>query len=258
MVLIIFSGLGMILEQPSITGEISNFIDRAIPYTRYADSIKEIVTGRIHEFRVYRGLAGFAGIIGLLFASSGLFSSMRTILNRIYKVTDEGSILVGKLRDLGMVLMVMLYFLLSTLILPGLDIFTGFAQKLDFLNIYGIGSVADYLVSFISFTVIFVAFFIIYFLIPKGKISIKVIGVSAFWAALLWEAAKQGFGFYITNVASFKKIYGAYSLIIVVVFWLYYTSLVFILGGLIGQLYREWHDKIRNSPNTNKDGAVVT
>ncbi len=259
MVLIIFAGLGVILEQPSITNEISNFIDRAIPYSRYAASIKEIVTGRINEFRVYRGLAGLAGIIGLLFASSGLFSSMRTILNRIYKVTDEGSILLGKLRDFGMILLVLLYFLLSTLILPGIDIFTGFARRLNFLQIYGIGSAADYLVSFMSFTIIFVAFFIIYFLIPRGKISIKVIGVSAFWAALLWEAAKQAFGFYITNVASFKKVYGAYSLIIVVVFWLYYTSLIFILGGLIGQLYREWHDNKKNEPNnTGKDSAVVT
>ena len=134
MVLIIFAGLGMVLEQPSISGEIESFIDRAIPYEQYATSIKQIVSVRINEFRIYKNLAGMAGIIGLLFASSSLFSSMRTILRQTYKIPVIESALIGKLRDFGMVLLVMVYFLLSTLILPGVDIFANYASKLNSLT----------------------------------------------------------------------------------------------------------------------------
>ena len=45
------------------------------------------------------------------------------------------------------------------------------------------------------------------------------------------------------HVATFKKIYGAYVAAIVVVFWIYYTAIVFIIGAEIGQLYRERREK---------------
>lgn len=239
MVLIIFSGLGMILERPSIADEINGFIDRAIPYQQYADTIKDIVLTRIQEFRIYKGIAGVIGLIGLLIASSGLFSSMRTILNSVYKQPPNGSVLVDKLWDIGMIVLVMFYFLLSTLILPGLDIFTGVIRNLDTPSFLNIDLLLSYLVELISFGIIFVAFFIIYLTVPRSRISWSATAVSALAAAIMWEIAKQGFGFYITEVATYKRVYGAYAIFIVVVFWIYYSSIVFILGGIIGQLYRE-------------------
>jgi len=79
----------------------------------------------------------------------------------------------------------------------------------------------------------------------------KSIFVSALWAAILWEIAKQLFGLYITHAITLKKIYGAYVLMVVVAFWVYYTSIVFIIGAEIGQLYREKVKK-RLSPVYNK------
>jgi len=35
------------------------------------------------------------------------------------------------------------------------------------------------------------------------------------------------------------RVYGAYTLLIAVVFWIYYSAVVFIVGAEIGQLYRE-------------------
>jgi membrane protein len=82
-------------------------------------------------------------------------------------------------------------------------------------------------------------FSIIYYLIPYERLGIGVVIVSAFWATLLWEIAKQAFGYYVTNVATIGRIYGAYVMIVVVAFWIYYSSIVFVLGAEIGQLYRE-------------------
>lgn len=243
MVLIIFAGLGMVLERPSITGEINAFIERAIPYERYADSIKDVVSNRINEFRIYRGVAGIAGILGLLFASSGLFSSMRTILHQVYRLSPDSSVWKGKLKDFGMVLMVLVYFLLSTLVLPSLDIITNVAKNMEFLQAIHAQPFIEYIVGMISFALIFSAFFFMYFMIPQSHVPLKATAVSAFWAAFLWELAKQGFGFYITNVATYKRIYGAYAILIVIILWIYYSSIVFIIGAIIGQLYREWKEK---------------
>lgn len=242
-VLIIFAVLGNILERPSIALEIQAFIYRVIPYQDYASKIEEIVFSRVDEFKIYKNLAGTLGLVGLFIAASGLFSSMRTILNNIYHVVTTQHAIIGKLRDMGLVLLVMCYFLLSTTILPTLDIVGEFAEKLDFLRSIKFGFVEDMLLSGISLFIIFIAFFTLYYLIPQQKIPKKVIFVSALIAAIMWELAKQLFGLYIANVVTLKKVYGAYLFLIVAAFWIYYTSIVFIIGAEIGQLYREWRNR---------------
>jgi len=63
----------------------------------------------------------------------------------------------------------------------------------------------------------------------------------------LWGTVQYLFGYYITNFITLKKVYGAYLFAIVVIFWIYYTSFVFILGAEIGQLYRERHEKLKGA-----------
>jgi membrane protein len=63
--------------------------------------------------------------------------------------------------------------------------------------------------------------------------------VAAVWTTVLWELVRNLFGYYISHIANINKIYGTYALIIVVAFWIYYSSVLFILGAEIGQLYRE-------------------
>jgi len=239
MLLIIFSLLGSILEKPSVTNEINIIIDRLIPYSDYAAFVKEKVFARIDEFKLYKGIAGIIGMVGMFFASSGLFSSMRTILNTVYRVRRKETALIGKLHDFGLVLLVLLYFLLSVTILPSLDIIQRFADNLKILTPFRYGIMQDITIGIISFIIILFAFYIMYWLVPHRRRPQKVIIVSALSAAILWELAKQLFGIYITHALTLRKVYGAYMLIVVVAFWVYYTSLVFIIGAEIGQLFRE-------------------
>ncbi|MFH2037067.1 MAG: YihY/virulence factor BrkB family protein [Candidatus Zixiibacteriota bacterium] len=251
LILIFFSVAGAILERPSIAQDINLFIDNIIPYSDYADFVKEKVFDRIDEFTIYRNLAGVIGFVGIFFAASGLFSSMRTILNTVYRLRSKQSALIGKLRDFGLVLLVLIYFLLSTAVFPILEVVKGFAGQYEFFNSLLNGVAADLAFDGVSFVIILVSFFLMYWLVPQGRMGKKSLWFSALWAAILWEIAKQLFGFYITHAITLKKIYGAYVLMIVVAFWVYYTSIIFIIGAEIGQLYRERRRK-RRSPAFNK------
>lgn len=250
LILIIFSVVGVLLEKPAVSNEINNFIDRVIPYEDYASFVKEKVFARMDEFRLYKSLAGIIGMVGLFIASSGLFSSMRTILNLVYRVRSREHILVSKLRDFGMIMLVLVYFLLSTAVLPAIGIIEEFARGVDFFEKIGLGFLEEIAFGGFTFLVIFFAFIVMYWTVPHIKLPNRVILVSALWAAVLWEVAKELFGFYLTNVFTLKRVYGAYVLIIAVAFWVYYTSIVFIIGAEIGQLYRERLKK-RSSPVVN-------
>jgi len=238
-ILVLFAVLGSILEKSTLENRIIEIIDGAIPYETYNEMVKLFVFERIEEFRTHRKVAGLIGAIGLLFAASGLFSSMRTVLNNVFATTIDKSVIVGKLRDFGMILFVMAYVLISVTLLPIMEIVKDSASSIEFLNFIQLSLVDRFFIGVASFLIIYIVFFSLYSLIPYEKLNRRVIFVSAFWATLLWEIARQGFGYYITHMATLKAIYGTYLFLIVVAFWFYYTSVVFILGAEIGQLYRE-------------------
>ncbi len=243
--LIIFSVIGRLLDTPEVAQQIAEFIQNVIPYPDYASKVTSIVVSRVEEFVYFKDVAGILGLGGLLIAATSLFSSMRTILDRIYNVHEGQSFLIGKLRDLGLVVVVVIYFLLAVALLPALEVVVEFAKRLEFLSVMRLTVVENTVYGLLSLTVIFIAYTAIYFLVPYGRAPKGVVFVSALSAAVLWELAKQLFGFYISTFGTFKRIYGAYALGLVVIFWIYYTSIVFIIGAEIGQLYRERRDKLK-------------
>ena len=243
-VLIVIYLLGRMLESSSVNYQIDLFIDTLIPYLRYSNYVKDIIHSRGDEVIAYKNIAGYIGAVGLLFAASGLFSSMRTGLNLIFKIPGGKPVYVGKLRDLGMVLLVVIFFLLSTAILPVFEILKDSAEKVELLKSFELTNIEGKLFFIMSILTIFILFYTLYNLIPYKRLGWKVPAVGAFWAALLWVVAKEIFGYYITNVASIKRIYGTYMLFAVVTFWIYYTSIIFLIGAQIAQLFRE---RIENS-----------
>jgi membrane protein len=63
--------------------------------------------------------------------------------------------------------------------------------------------------------------------------------VGALWATVLWELARIVFGYYVQAFLQSNKFYEAFLLIIVLLFWLFYASILFVIGAEIAQLYRE-------------------
>lgn len=235
LVLVIFSVLG----SPSLRDELNTFIERMIPYESYAQFVKDLVYTRVDEFSKYNNVAGIVGIVGLLFAASTLFSSMRTVLDKVYRVKDEHSILMGKLRDFGFILLVLIYFLATTFLLSMWKAATEMAENVEFLSGLGADSFGGAAFGIISFVVVFLAFMVIYYVVPYRRPPKLAILVSAVSATILWVLAKQIFGFYIAHFVMLKRVYGSYAIMVVVAFWIYYTSIVFVIGAEIGQLFRE-------------------
>jgi membrane protein len=82
-------------------------------------------------------------------------------------------------------------------------------------------------------------FFIIYKLVPHGKINNKVVLTSAVTSTISWELLKVIFTIYLIHFSNFTAVYGAYAALVAVIFWIYYSSFTFVLGAEIGQLYTE-------------------
>ncbi|MDP2301538.1 MAG: YihY/virulence factor BrkB family protein [Ignavibacteria bacterium] len=238
-VLIIFWLLGIFLDSTQVEMQINTLIDTVIPYESYSEFVKSILYKRINELIEYKTIAGWVGLTGLFFAASGLFTAIRVILNQINGTDVEVNIFKGKLRDFALIIILILLFLSSTMILPLIQTLRNMANEFEFLSFFDLPIFAQIFVSIFSTLLIFFLFALMYRFVPTLKIRKRSVVVGAIWASLFWEAAKQGFGYYLNNFANFGKIYGTYALIVVVAFWIYYSSIVFILGGEIGKLFNE-------------------
>ena len=243
-VLIIFWILGNFLSSGAVQIQLNGFIETIIPYQNYADFVKTIINKRITEVVKFKNVAGFIGIIGLFFAASGFSSSIRTILNKVFCPNTDISIVAGKLRDFALVLIAVLIFLIATLIFPFFEILRAAPKDIAFLQFFQFGIFQKIIATIISFTVIFVLYSTMYRFIPIRKLNRKPIMIGAFWSTVMWETAKQIFGYYIYHFGSIGRIYGAYAFLVVIAFWIYYSSVVFIIGAEIAKLYS---DKIFSS-----------
>jgi membrane protein len=258
MTLIIFWLLGKFLNSVEVEMQINTLIDTLIPYDTYANFVKEIIFQRVEEVVKYRNIAGWVGIVGLFFAASGFASSLRTVMNKAYGRDIDMNIFLGKLRDFLVIIVIVLVFLVFILILPLLDFFVSFAQSTPYLQIFNQPIFQRVFTASFSFFVMFSIFAALYKFMPVVKIHKRSVAVGAMWAAIFWVGAKILFGMYLSNFTTFSRIYGAYSLGIVVAFWIYYSSAVFILGAEIAKLFDDrLEERIKKKKELNESKPIA-
>ena len=180
-----------------------------------------------------RKIVGILGIGGLVWTSTWVFSSLRTALNIVFQVEKGRSILCGKAIDLLMILLAGTFLFISMVFTSVITLVQGyrFSPFLDLGPI--IRLILKYLVPFF-FT--FWMCFLVYEIIPNKKIQFTTALQAAFFTSLLWEVAKQLFGWYILHLGRFSMVYGSLSTLVIFFLWIYYSSAILLLGGEVAFL----------------------
>ena len=80
----------------------------------------------------------------------------------------------------------------------------------------------------------------LYFFAPAIKITIKSVIPGAIGALLFWMAYSIGFSFYVENMGNYSALYGSIGAIIVLLIWLYFTSVTLILGAEFNASIRKY------------------
>jgi len=147
--------------------------------------------------------------------------------------------LYGLLRDALMVILVVFLISLTTFMYPAVKLFYELTKYYPAIQDITSSSIWNYSVYILSLGLMFGMFFLLYYLIPYEQLGKRVSLLSAFWATLLWEIARNIFKYYLTNILSGNPLYGAFVLILAILLWVFYSACLFIVGAEIGQLYRE-------------------
>ena len=86
LVFLLFFVFEVILDVGAIAHLINRTVDVLIPYTEEAGYLKEVLSTRVSGVMTFKEAYGVSGLLILIVSASSLFSSMRTLLNAVFKV----------------------------------------------------------------------------------------------------------------------------------------------------------------------------
>ena len=187
---------------------------------------------------VLQGRTSF-GVIGLvlfLWVSTRLIATLRTSLKEIFDLPEERGILEGKVFDLQMVLVAGTLFLANTGITVVLDAAQKWGIRLVGTRWLDVETVQLVWARLLAFVFIFLMFLLIYRYLPRRRTPWRMALVAAVFTSVAWEALKSLFALYVSFATSWATVYGALVTPIILVLWIYYSAMVFILGGEIAHV----------------------
>lgn len=240
LLLLLTSFLGMFLNSSELAVQrIDEILTTAFPPEPYALKIKTSIQDIVSHIIQYRTSFGLIGLATLIWTTASLFTASRTVLNRIYRLQPGRWAILGTLKDLLYVILAGVLFLLSNIV-PWLitGIGSGFTQFLTLKSTLLDWSVKN-LPSGLAVLLTFLMFLVLYRFIPQKGITFKVAAVSSLATTVLWVVLGRAFRWYLLTFGSFGQLYGTYAFLLVLLIWTYYSSIVFIFGAMVGQLFRE-------------------
>lgn len=103
----------------------------------------------------------------------------------------------------------------------------------------------------LSFLVLYVVSYMNYYLLPDipddNCIKQKSVGWGALFFCIFWLLGSWGFSIYVGNLDTYNRVYGTIGAFAMLMVWLYYTSLIILIGGEINsQVYKNLNSKEKN------------
>jgi membrane protein len=194
----------------------------------YLPTGQEFVIRNLNAMVNSRHSVQVASLIILLVTSSGVFMPLEVALNRIWRFPTNRSYFGNQLISLG------LAFGCGILSLLSIAMTAGNVALLEFL-LRGHGGGFIRLVGFMVMKLFAIAasiaiFFLIYWLLPNGRVPVRAVLPTAVIMGLLSEALKYGYILALPWL-NFAEVYGPFALSVSLMFWAFLSGLLLLAGA---------------------------
>lgn len=179
-------------------------------------------------------------LIFTLWSSSLGISAIIRAINKAYNIERRRNYIRQKI--ISIIFAVALAFLLIIVLLTlvfgetlGNTVFSYIGATEIFYKVWGI---LRTIIPIVSMIIIFGLLYK-YSVIPNKRIYIRFIDTlpGAIFTTVVWIISSSVFSFYVNNFAHYSRAYGRLAGVIVLLIWLYLTSITIVLGGEINGTY---------------------
>jgi membrane protein len=195
---------------------------------------EELVTSNIEALLKARGAVGIVALVTLFWSSRAVFGAVHRVMNRAWKVAEPPHFLIRQLGQIGAAVAVAVLFMASATIGP-----TGraLASRTEYL----FGLQVPWATLFTVFPLLLSAFvFILIFrVVPDAKVRWRDAIPAAVLATVLFELAKGGFAYYLSNLSLLDLVYGSVTTVVVLMLFLYIVAMVLVLSAEFSSEYNK-------------------
>ncbi len=219
-----------------------NALSKVLPPDAYS-----LIYKTFHEIldQPQSGLLSFSFLIVLWASSSGMGAVIAS-LNKAFSAPDSRP--WWKERILAIVLTIgLVFFIIAALML----IFFGEYINTTISRVYGFGSILPAVWNLVQWLLVIcfvlVGVELIYYFAPNIKQKWELFTPGAIFALISWLSISFALRFYVSHFTNYNAFYGALGGVMVLMLWLYLTSVVILIGGVINSVMREIERSKRDS-----------
>ncbi len=252
LLLFLITLFGMVLSSADdLRGELFYYLRQVMPYSAYnlvQTTIKEVTENSSG------GKLTIGFFIALWSASAGI-DSIRVALNSVYGLRETRDWWKTKLLSLSFTVIIALLVSVALAI-----VFYGWKFLAVAFTAFSLPVPAHFFLTIIQWIAIFIVLLIVFGLlynyIPnQSPRKWHWITPGAVVGIILWLILSGSFRLYLHYFNSYDKTYGSLGAVIILMLWLYLTSLVILIGGLINCVSNEmaqFEENIHNKRLTNE------
>lgn len=234
-ILVIFIGIaGLLLGEQNVRQHLADQIQTLVGHNS-TETIQSMINSMDHRNSSLSATI-FGGLI-LLFGAGGVFGQLKDALNTIWEIKPKPELsILTFIRDRFLSFTMVLG--TGFLLLVSLGVTTALAAFSDHLkNQFPLPGVAWLVLSScISIAVVSLLFAMFFKYLPDAQISWRDVGVGALATAILFDLGKFLLGFYLGRESTASS-FGAAGAVVMILLWVYYTSLILLLGAEFTRAY---------------------
>lgn len=238
LLIFITATFGYILESSEAAYQrVLDFIQQTAPH-----AISEIFP-LISDMIEFRFTAGWVSALVLVWIGSRVFDVLESSLNRVWMLKEDRPIL----KKTG----------LALLLVPGMAIFLGASLSLSTLytltkkfelpgfnvQLEDIPFLWNLLGQLLPVIISLLGFYLVYRLIAATRVHPKDAFIGAMTAAIMWEALKRGYDFWVTNFWEVSSIYGGLGTLAVFVIWIYLSCMILLFGAEVSYNWQKVEER---------------
>lgn len=199
------------------------------------------------KYEVYRNvntvnnipLISFSMIGTIISAAGGIWAIMRS-LNRAYEVKETRSYIRLYVMCIIITIIISTMMILALFVLVFGEVFENFILKY-----YGYSSAFNDFWQFVRYmaieTAIFLIFSFLFYTTPNIKLKYSEIIPGSLLVTVGWSIVSAAFSVYVNNFNNFSKTYGSLGAGMLLLVWLYWNSILILIGGELNAYIHEKH-----------------
>lgn len=235
MLLVVIFLAGLFLGQQAVEGSLYEEIDQVVGPSA-AEQLQQLIKNAATSDGSITAIV--VGLVTLLIAATTVFSEMNDSMDTIFRVEKKPGLgwrqlLITRLVAFGLIASMGFLLLVS---LAAAAIVDGLGEQIAAL-LPGVGVALMFVISqALTLVVATLLFALIFKILPSAELRWRHVWPGAALTAFLFMLGRFGISFYISR-SNFGDTYGAAGSLVVLLVWVYYSSLILYFGAEFTRAY---------------------